>query len=159
MLVHMKLLVNEQRLPKLLVECANSSMPIEVRRVHLMGPASEILSIPAPAVAGGPGAAPGAGGPGAGGSGGGSGGRAVMHAAPRPFGPAGQKGGETAEIGPYDIPVDVFGLIYIYNPPDQQKLRGGAAAADKPAGAMPPGGPPALVASPGRPAAPPNSHN
>ena len=109
--VYMMLVMDQKRLPRLLVECANSKMPIEVRRVRIS---------PAAAV-----------------------GRPRKPGRRRaPFGRHGRHrsggagmGGQTQESGQSDIPVEIHAVIYIFNPPDREKLGKGAAAA-----AAPPGG-------------------
>ena len=39
------------------------------------------------------------------------------------------------------MPVEIYGVIYIYNPPDREKLGTGAASAEKPAEAAAPAAP------------------
>jgi hypothetical protein len=100
--VAMNLIMDQRQLPKLLVECANSNMPIEVKRVRIL----KSQSMPAPS------------------------------------------GDPGFEISPYDVPVEIYGVIYIYNPPDRAKLGTGAASQEKPAdGTAPaaPGTPPAAA--------------
>lgn len=62
--------------------------------------------------------------------------RAMPMAAPtRPVGgaPAVQPSGNQKEGGnPIDIPVEIQGVIYIYNPPDIERLGTGTASAEKP---------------------------
>ncbi len=65
--IRMSLVMDERRLPKLLVECGNSNMPIEVRRVRILKTQDQPVDLGAPATTAG------AGGP-TGGMGGGSGG-------------------------------------------------------------------------------------
>ena len=157
--IHLSVTIDQRYLPKLLVECANSNMPIEIRRVAMLATADEPLDLK---VGGGPGTPEGGpmmGDPGRGGRshGGGGGGRAIR-AAPR----SGMRRGSSmpnqmSEPGmqgqqnprPYDVPVDLFGVIYIYNPPE-----GGGqetASAEKPAGAAAGG---ENAASPAPPAGP-----
>jgi hypothetical protein len=124
--VYMELDMNQTKIPKLLAECANSNMPIEVRRVRFgeaVGRGTSDLSRPS--------------------SGGG--------------GPTGSAVPAEAESDPLQIPVQIYGIICIYNPPDSEKLGTGKAAdslADsspatgataEPSGGMPrrsPGSPP-----------------
>ncbi|MDY0167955.1 MAG: hypothetical protein RBS80_15510 [Thermoguttaceae bacterium] len=124
MMVHMDLFMHQRRIPKLLVDCANSAMPVEVVRVRIN---------------------PGQGGQAALGEQGGArgamgGGRPLMRPTPgRSRGPQivreGAVGGaQTTQEEEHDyVNVEVFGIIYIYNPPDLAKLgTGAAAAAEKP---------------------------
>ena len=69
------------------------------------------------------------------------------------------------ETGPYDVPVEIHAVIYIYNPPDREKLGTGAASAKNPAEAAAPAAPAAAPAAarrtpgtppPARPRQPPN---
>jgi hypothetical protein len=108
--IHMRLVMDQRRLQKLLVECANSSMPIEVRCVRVLNRGD--LS-------------------------------PAGKSSPRESGKSGggAQGDSGAQaIGPFDVPVEILGLIYIYNPPDREKLGTGAAAAEEAAapGAAPP---------------------
>ena len=60
------------------------------------------------------------------------------------------------ESGTFDVPVEIYGVIYIYNPPDREKLGTGAASAEKPAEAAAPAAPAQPPrASRAMPAAPP----
>jgi hypothetical protein len=141
--VHMRLTIREERLPKLLVECGNSSMPIEIRQVMPMAPAPEVLDISAAAAAQAM----------KGGKGGSRGG--MKPPASSPHGHA----SDTPDAGLYDIPVDLFGIIYIYNPPDRQKL----GAAEKTAEPGAPGAaqapPPSAPATPAPATAAPAAPN
>ena len=112
--IQMELVMSPSRIPKLQVECANSNMPIEIRRVRIR--------------------------PGAG----------------APFNMAGVAGaearspsarkGEASSVGQSvdeDLPVEIQGVIYIYNPPDSEKLGTGAVAPATPAEAADARGEPA----------------
>ncbi len=117
--ISMKLHMDQRKISKLLVACVNSPMPIEVRRVSIQRVASELLE---------------------------SGGTAAasptspsrdynrrtldVRGSSRPTGPGG--GGEEGGAGSYDIPVEIQGIVYIYNPPDLNTL-GTGTAAEKPA--------------------------
>jgi hypothetical protein len=154
--IRMSLIMDQRRLPRFLVECGNSNMPIEVRRVRILKTqvAPQDLASPAAGAAGGgmlpggmgaPGGLPtrpaggfGAGGGGLGGLGGGYG---------QAMGAPGQE--NTA----YDIPVEIHAVIYIYLPPDFEKLGTGAAAAGPEA--APVAGTPAAAPPVAPPAAPP----
>ena len=107
--IRMSLVMDQRRIPKLLVECANSNMPIEVRRVRILTVA-------------------------------GATGMSGMAQTPA--------GGQSEDIGPMDIPVEIQAWIYIYNPPDEKNL--GKGAASLPAALAPAAGPP--ITTPQRPA-------
>jgi hypothetical protein len=108
--VYMNLMMDQRRLPKLLVECANSNMPIEVRRVRILKSQ-------------------------------GSGGSTTAASGIRGLGGMSMGGSDTASVlSSQDVPVEIYGVIYIYNPPDRTKLGTGAASQEKPAdGTAPPG--------------------
>ena len=104
------------KLPKLQVECANSNMPIEIRRVRIR---------------------PGAGAPFSG----------MEGAAGATQSPT-ERRALASTVGQSlvdDLPVEIKGVIYIYNPPDSEKLGTGAVAAGQPSAAAetPEGSPPA----------------
>jgi len=146
--IRMNLVMDQRRLPKLLVECANSNMPIQVRRVRIMKSQGGSLDL-------GAGAAPAAG------AGRGPAGPLRGMAAPAMPRPGGGGGGvrptgDKDEGGPYDIPVEIQGVIYIYNPPDIERLGTGTASVEKPAGAAAPAAPavPAPVPPVAAPVAP-----
>lgn len=66
---------------------------------------------------------------------------------------ASSAGSPPQEIGQFDMPVEIHAIIYIYNPPDREKLGTGAASTVQPAGAANPAAPAGLpppVAPPGR---------
>lgn len=121
MMVHMDLFMHQRRIPKLLVECANSAMPIEVVRVRINpGQGGQT-------VFGEPGGSRGAGGL-----------RQTRPTAARSTGPrvvreGGMSDSQRTPEEDHDYAnVEVFGIIYIYNPPDLAKLGTGAAATEKP---------------------------
>jgi len=127
--LHMQLTMDQRHIPTLLVECANSNMPIRVDRVQ-MSKSSGGGGAPADS----------------------EGGMALGGIAP--IGPSriGSGGGPSdREISPYDAPVDIRGVIYIFNPPDRKKLGTGHASQAKPAEAA------ASASVPGGPVAPPPS--
>jgi hypothetical protein len=124
--IHLNFVMDQRRLPKLLVECANSTMPIEVQHIRILKSASNAGT-----------------------------GSAGTSAARQPSGTASEKAGEGAG-GPSssdDRDVDICGVIYIYNPPDGTKL-GVGAATDKPAEMTAPPAP-AAPSNPATPAASP----
>ena len=130
--IRMNLVMDQRRLPRLLVECANSNMPIEVRRIRIQKSAGETIDL---AGAAGPaqGPRPAYGkqrvGP------------MPAHRQPKA---SGAVQGDSQEAGQYDMPVEIYGVIYIYNPPDREKLGTGAAAA----GTLPAGAPAATLGTP-----------
>ncbi len=95
--VSLRLTIDQRQLNKLLVECANSPLPVEVRQLRI-NPSND---------------------------------------ARKPE-PQGASGGQSA-VGPstandsYDVPVELHGIIYIFNPPDPTKV-GGALNATADAG-------------------------
>ncbi len=124
--IHMSLVMDERRLPDLLVECANSNMPIEVQRVRITRvPSSVSFGVGGAAVGEGRGGGP----------------RGGSSLAARMRGGEGGLGRrETQDVSSYDAPVEINGVIYIYNPPDREKLGTGAASVEKPAEASAPSG-------------------
>ncbi len=121
--IYLKLMMDQREVHKLLAECANSPLPVEVRQLRInQGGAA--------AIGGGGGArrAGGANRPDA------RRGPAVVGG---PNDPA-EQAITSDDTNPYDVPVDVHGIIYIFNPPDQKKL-GTPAAAGAPGEGAPPG--------------------
>ncbi len=106
----LNLTMDQRQIPKLLVECANSPLPVEVRQLRINP-----------------------------GKGGGSGTRTTVGGQGDSAGPRASAGksGPDAEHASYDVPIELYGIIYIYNPPDPSKLGGGQPAA---AGVPTPGG-------------------
>jgi hypothetical protein len=121
--IHLNLVMDQRHLPQLLVECANSNMPIEVKRIRVLKATFEAFDIeggPAPKTPGQR-PMPGRGGP-----------KGPMKFKPAAPG-AGLGGGPGTtnlgiELGDFDVPVEIFAVIYIYNPPDKEKLGIAAAA-------------------------------
>ncbi|MGQ9914034.1 MAG: hypothetical protein ACUVQQ_06775 [Thermogutta sp.] len=127
--VRMRLSVDQRRLDKLLVNCANSDMPIKIVRVlirpgqgtqtgGMMGGMSPMGTSMMGADYGGEGASYGMGegygaeyGGGGYGGGSGSGGASPMGA-----------GTTQGQTGTHDVPVMIEGVIYIFNPPDISML-------------------------------------
>lgn len=108
--IFMRLDIDQREINKLLVECANAPLPVEVRQLRIN--------------------------PGGGGSSSGSSKKSSGGA------PAGAAAG--AETETFEVPIELAGIIYIYNPPDVAKL--GAAPAE--AAAAPPAGAPAVPPAP-----------
>lgn len=175
--IRMSLLMDQRKIPELMVRCANSNMPVEIRQVRLSpgrtakvnyaaaaaSPLAGMMGPMAPGVEGAGLFMPGAEGIGPGGPGGM--GDMFGEAAP------GMGAGETAFRGPYDFPVEILGIIYIYEPPDETKLGTGTASTGEaaqpatpegatpavppdagPAPAVPPGPAPAVPPGPAAPA-------
>jgi hypothetical protein len=128
--VRLKLVMQQMQIPKLLAQCANSNMPVEVRQVRIRPDDSGRLEVGAgaPAAAGGPAA-------------GGPAGGAVEGAAPTSSGTSGARSDESVHTA--YVPVEVLGIIYIYNPPALTKLQ---PAAEQGAAGTP--GAPADAANP-----------
>jgi hypothetical protein len=121
--IHLNFVMDQRRLPKLLIECANSTMPIEIQLIRISKSASS---------GGGENAATG---PAAHGSG---------SAAPK----GGDEGSDLSSGD--DREIEMFGVIYIYNPPPDRPKPAGGALADNPAN--PAAALPAPAAAPARPA-------
>ena len=127
--IRMSLGMDRRKIPKLLVECANSTMPVEVQRIRINPQ---------------------------GGLGLGSGGRGRLDGGgiTTPGFGMGRRSDQTEEVNPQEVSVEIVGIIYIYNPPDPEKVGTGTAREDDQA--MP--GAPTAPAAPGTttaPAAPP----
>lgn len=106
----MRLTIDQREINRLLVECANAPLPVEVRQLRINPGGSGTSSSSAKKGSGGPptGAAPG------------------------------------TETETYEVPIELAGIIYIYNPPDVAKL--GAAPADPAAAPAPAAAAPAASA-------------
>jgi hypothetical protein len=141
--VCLRLYMDQRSITKLLVDCANSAMPIDVKRVRLDPGKGQAISL-----GGGTGvgqgmmAGVGAGyprGPGRFGVPGGYPPHYVPGVRP-PMGEgpatAGGTSSEPVEPGSLDLTVEIQGIIYIYNRPDLEKL-GTGAAREQAAGSAP----------------------
>jgi hypothetical protein len=146
--VHMSLIIHQKKIPKLLVECGNSSMPVEVQRIAIIPFGQDPQAVggahPAPPRGGGDvearmGARMGMGA----GMGGGDRGASV--------------GAGDRQYGDNYARVDLLGIIYIFNPPDRDKLGTGTAGEEMTAtaegSAAPAGTPAAGTPAAGTPAA------
>ena len=141
--IRLSLVVDQRRIPRLLANCANSNMPIEVQRVRILkslGPANAAQS------SRGGGMPPGAGGmtPGMGmemgemgmggmppGMGGMPPGMGMSEMGMGGMLPGGWTSTVDTEGSPFDVPVEIHAIINIYNPPDREKLGTGSAAGAK----------------------------
>jgi len=148
--IRILVLMRQSSIPKLLVECANSNMPIEIRYVRYRPGKGQVLDLMQGAAKTGH-------------SGGKHGGMPAMGmgGAPAVAAPAAVKSG-AADDDPYSeyAQVELLGLIYIFNPPDEAKLGTGSAseqAGEAPTEEKPAAEPPVEKpdAGPEKPAAPP----
>ncbi|MBN1910428.1 MAG: hypothetical protein JW818_11860 [Pirellulales bacterium] len=160
----LSLKIDGKRIPDLLVECAKSRMPAEVKKIRIGMPSTTEtmghggMGLPgggmgghfnpmpqphaAPPAMGGPGMGGlGMGGPGMGGPG--MGGPALTP----------PDDGETV----YDVPIDIEGIIYIYNPPDLAKVGTGTASEEGAGQAATPPETPAPPVGNGNPAPAPGA--
>jgi hypothetical protein len=147
--IRMVLLMNQTKLSKLLVECANSNMPVEVRSVSVGVDSGTMVNLGMPTLMGA-------------GSGSLSHGYGAGYDSGRPSGhdgsysgygpgsypPTGAAGGATGLVQrrTLDVPVEIQGTICIFNPPNESKLGTGAAA--KAPAEVPPATPPAPAEPP-----------
>lgn len=131
--IQMELVVDQRKIARLLVECANSSMPIQILSVRTrpgeglplnLAAASGEAAGPAGALGGEGAIAPTGHGTGFGGFGGF--GTGLRHGG-EGGGTTGTTGDATDPTAYWDIPVELKGIIYIYNPPDKSKLGTGSA--------------------------------
>jgi hypothetical protein len=124
--VRMRFNLDQRRLHRVLAECGNSRLPIEIRQVRINRP---------PASGGGDGGFGGAGGMPSGGMPGGSFGPGTGAFGGTPpgtegmggvFGGGGRPGGGSAvgdaSIDPNLIDVELYGIVYIYNPVNKSQL-------------------------------------
>lgn len=130
--VKLGLVMDERKILDLLVNCANARLPIEVKQVRVNRHTPNEMSVKStggkksksnsrfdgddPIGAGGSGGMSAGGGgamsPGGGGSSGLGGGRSKT------------KMGESSTLATgYDIPVEIYGIMYLYNPPDEKLLQ------------------------------------
>jgi len=147
--IRMRVTMKQSAIPRLLVECADSNMPIEVRQVRFRPGEGTPIEIAQPTTPQGAmsGMGPAYGTP-----------RMPYRPAPRPTdGGYGRRSRDT-KASSNDIPVEIQGVICIYNAPDRDKLGKGAAGDQAAAGMTPDGsaGQPPLAA-PMSPTTPPAS--
>ena len=134
--IRFSLVMDQRKIPELMGMCADSNMPIKIRQLRLspgrtakVDYAGSVVTtpgmnmMPSPASPYGPGnfsmgmEEGGIGGPGA---------TPMENMMPGPGGVGGL--GQGSYVGPYDMPVEILGIIYIYNPADPLKLGKGTAA-------------------------------
>lgn len=115
--VVLRLVVDQRRIPDILVNCANSPMPIDVRHVRICPENSKTVNMGSRES--GAGSTPGGTRPSAG-------------SMDRPQGAGGVSVGrtgssETSEYGPDAIHIEIYGIICIYNEPDPEIFGTGIA--------------------------------
>ncbi|MEZ6113619.1 MAG: hypothetical protein R3C99_21800 [Pirellulaceae bacterium] len=124
--VLLRLTMDQRKLSRFLAECGNAELPLEVRQVRVnpkaggsaMGGMGGGMGIPG--MGGGSGMIPGAG------MGEGSYGSSEGSAMPG-YGQSGYGSGDASarvvsSSSPYDVPVEISGIVYIYNPVSIEKL-------------------------------------
>jgi hypothetical protein len=123
--INLKLHMDQRQISRLLVACADSPMPIEVRRVRIRPGKGERLE--AGMTTSSQSAAS-------------SGRDDVRRSRDSTRGGnrmAAVPGSEEDETGSFEVPVEIQGIIYIYNPPDKNMISS-ATAGEKPADETPP---------------------
>ena len=124
MFVRMKVVIDQRKIPELLVNCANAPIPIEVVRFRMDEPLVGTGVKPGNAGGGGGGLG---GLRGSAASGGLAGARGGLGAAVQAAPAAGDQGDEI-EPNPSDVTVEVCGIVQLYTAPDAEKLGTGSAA-------------------------------
>ncbi|NQU22326.1 MAG: hypothetical protein HQ567_13685 [Candidatus Nealsonbacteria bacterium] len=109
--IRMQLDIDQRMIPKLLAECDGSKMPVEVKRIRLNPGAGRDVRLKLSA-AGDGGKAEGGG----------------MMRQPDRGGEAGRKKPDGAVRTGMYITIEILGVIYIYNPPDEDQLGTGTVA-------------------------------
>jgi hypothetical protein len=131
--VIMRFIMDQRRLPEVLANCVDSPLPIEVKQWNMRDPNAPERSAASPE--GGPTRSgpmgsqktyPGATTKGYPGST--SGVRPMGGAFGAAVAPGEATFGGEVELGPYDMEIEIKGIIYIYNPPDATKVGTGVAA-------------------------------
>ncbi|HUT88101.1 MAG TPA: hypothetical protein VMY37_01270, partial [Thermoguttaceae bacterium] len=162
--VRMLLVVDQRRVANLLINCANSPMPVVVWQVGLNPGKGGTLNLgtTGSGMDSAYGGAFGGGMPMGGGMMPGMGG-GDMYGEESGASAYNMGGGPTAQNRDqqttYDMPIEIQGIIYVFNPPDREKLGTGSAGEEAPmppaaAPGMPPAGAP-VVPPAGAPAMPP----
>jgi hypothetical protein len=161
--INMRVIMEQKDIPRLLVECANSSMRIDVRAVRILAEKQEPFN-PSGAAAETPAATP-TPQPMPPSRGRGEGMMGPMRGSEMGRRPSGNPGGTESSPSSYEedsadavvppVPVEIQGIIYIYNPPAPPNPNGdAAAAAGVPAVPATPAGGPTPAAAPA-PSVPP----
>ena len=163
--IRLQVKIDQRYLAKLLAECANSPLPIEIRQVRIVDAAKLSPRTAAASSGGGYGSSYGASSGGSSAASGISGYGAGSPDASMSSGSSSSSygagyggyglGGSTAVEGNsgFDKVVELYGVIYIYNPPDTTILD--EVTLDAPAGTMAtPGTPTAPISTPAAPATP-----
>lgn len=154
--VRFLLVMNQMKVSDLLVHCANSPLPVEIRRWRI-NPSGEGGVIRTEQ--GSAGATPGAA------TAGTSATPRSANTSSRPTAGSGgmvglgsnsRRSGEETEISPDDVDLEVIGMIYLFNPPDIGKLGTGGEGQPGTSGAAPTTVPPPVQAEPAQPAVPPS---
>jgi hypothetical protein len=146
--VRMSLVMDQRKLNTFLVECGNSPLTVEVRQVRFNktgsagGDGGNSMTGPGP-----DGGSPGTFGGGI---------RPTGPGAMSPFsgGPSGENSRDL-NPHPWDRPVEIYGIVYIYNPPDPEKLKlatTGSPGPTSPAPAAPAAPTPPATPGPAAPA-------
>ncbi len=178
--VRLRVNMDQRKLNRLLAECGNADLPVEIRQVRINRPPAPVSGRSGGGMGGmggmgggmdmalggdgAPGMDPGGMGAMGGGPPGMSGGIPGMDGGDS-YGMPGMGAGGTrgssggrrlSDSSPYDVDVELWGLIYIYNPVDMDKLgierKGEEAAAESAAGEDPQAAPPADAAGQAAPA-------
>lgn len=102
--VRMKITIDQRKINKFLVECGNADLMLEVKQVRINPDLPDIKSIAGKGSGGGAPAGGNRGGPRGGGEG---------------------VGGQPTSENPWDVVVEVYGIIYIFNPPSMKRLTAG----------------------------------
>lgn len=163
--VRMQFKMDQRKLTLLLAHCGNSKLPVEVRQVRINRPSSSLGGGGGGGMAGMMGMAGGAGmappggddgaasgpaGMGAGmmsGMGGGGGMAGMMQGRGGAGGARATSGIASSREDPNEITVEIYGIVYIYNPPDRKLL-----GIPEPAGTTPGTIPPEKITPPTTPA-------
>jgi len=111
--VRMRVRINQLAIPRFLSACANADLTVEVRQMRMNRSSGQ---------------------DGSGGGGGGGGGGILGGGQPgaSPFGATegmgaiaggGMGGASSQDLFPWDVDVEIYGIVYIYNPVDDEKLK------------------------------------
>jgi len=135
--IHLSLLMDQRKIPELMVKCANSNMPIKVRQLRLTPGQVPKIDYSGQTSGSTRRAVMPSGGSGYGNFPGGvegmemggrqpGGGEEMM----MPGAGGGRRGRGGSYQGPYDMPVEILGIIYIYNFPRREELGMGVESAE-----------------------------